>query len=88
MVGVVAIFALFLGLQVGASVAEHDHGTVADGIECVVCHSVRVAPPSSQPVTRTDAATEITVAPSRAPETAPPAIAIASTDLPRGPPAA
>jgi len=88
MVGLVAVFVLFLGLQIGASVVEHDHGTVADGIECVVCHSVRVAPPSSQPATRADAATEITVMPSRAPETPPAGIAVVSTDLPRGPPAA
>jgi len=87
-VGLVAIFGLFLAFQVGSSVVDHDHATILDGIECVACHVVRVAPPTPQPVAGADAATEIAVAPSTAPETPPARIVLAPADLPRGPPEA
>lgn len=81
------VFALFFGLQIGGSLETHDHTSVADTIECVVCHGVRIAPPAVR------VAVEVRIPePPRLlllPEIPLPAIAtlVRLADPPRGPPA-
>jgi hypothetical protein len=83
-----AVFGLFLGLQVSASFDEHDHATVADGVECLVCHGVRMAPPAERPVRIVEAPDVVPV--EWVPTPAAPTSAILSLtgDPPRGPPPA
>jgi hypothetical protein len=84
----VLVFGLFLGLQVGASFDDHDHATVADGIECVVCHGVRVAPPAERPAQIAEAPATVSIDWVATPVAPTPAILSLTGDPPRGPPAA
>ncbi len=42
------VFGLFLGLQLSTSFESHDHVSVADSIECVACHGVRILPSTAE----------------------------------------
>lgn len=86
--GAIVVFGLFLALQVGASFGEHDHATVADGIECVACHGVRVAPPAERPMSSVEAPEIVTVLPSPPPEVPSRTVLALTGDPPRGPPRA
>ncbi len=82
------VFGLFLGLQLSTSFESHDHVSVADSIECVACHGVRIVPPTDQVAAPLEAEATIWVlvtpeeneVPSRGPDL--------DTRPSRGPPAA